>query len=137
LPEKSNGFVQNQEKIQTGNEIQVTVTPDANNSPIIIFGVEVIDKNEIITLKNISNQTIDMKDFILVDPQINNMKKFKEETLIKAGNSILIINGDENSEYALKNEYWQPEFVINETLDEIILVNQAGRILWSYINYDD
>lgn len=126
----------NQEINQTENETRITVTPDVNNSPIIILSVEVMDKNEVITLKNISEKTIDISEFILVDPQTNNMKKFNEESIINPNETFLIINGDQDSEFALKNEYWQPVFVINQPLDELILVNQAGRILWSYVNYE-
>lgn len=135
-PNENKEQIKKQEIIQSESESRITVTPDVNNSPIIISSVEIIDNNEIITLKNISEKTIDIGEFILVDPQTNNMKKFNDGSEVKPNETFLIINGDQDSEFALKNEYWQPVFVINQPLDELILVNQAGRILWSYVNYE-
>lgn len=135
-PNENKEQIKKQEIIQSESESRITVTPDVNNSPIIISSVEIIDNNEIITLKNISEKTIDIGEFILVDPQTNNMKKFNDGSEVKPNETFLIINGDQDSEFALNNEYWQPVFVINQPLDELILVNQAGRILWSYVNYE-
>jgi hypothetical protein len=115
--------------------INPTVTPNSEISPIIITNVEVIGKNEVITLKNISNESQNIRNFILIDKQTESLKRFDDDIILETDQTIKVINGDKDSSLVKNNQYWQSLFVINQDFDELLLVNQAGRILWSYINY--
>jgi len=116
-------------------DIIFTTTPDKTISPLIIEKVERIENSELITLANISDEDIDLKNYIIVDPQEYNLKKFPQNTILKPGEKYLILNGDSQTKISETFDYWLPKNILNQANDEIIITNEAGRIIWSYIYY--
>jgi len=117
----------------TSPGIILTATPDKSISPLIIEKVERIENSELITLANISDEDIDLKNYIIVDPQDYNLKKFPQDTILKPGEKYLILNGDGQTKISETFDYWLPKNILKQANDEIIITNEAGRIIWSFI----
>jgi len=119
-------------KMETNPSQIITITPDPIVSPLIINNVVKTDTFEIIHLKNISDQNLNLVDFVLVDTNGEKLKRFSSEIILRPDEEYKILNGDNFDDSIEFDEIWADEIILTQPNDEIIITNQAGRILWTY-----
>jgi len=116
--------------------VWVTDTPDPLKTPVIIASVRHGDAGlETITVANISSMVQDITRFSLFVPETGDHFNFGELTLAP-GAFIKVYNGvgvaDRNDGLA-----WLSQPVLSVPGDELQLLNQAGRVMWTYIYYSE
>jgi len=107
-----------------------TTTPNPKISPLIIISVTNNNDIEEITLKNISNIPQDLKLYTIVEPNSQKFKQFESEILLP-NQTITIYNGA-TSKNLSSNQKWLSEPLLIVTFDQLYLLNEAGRIIWTY-----
>ncbi len=111
----------------------ITATPDPTLSPIIIADVQHEGSAEIIEIKNISDKVVDISAYMIYSPEMEDRKILPENLRLSSGESFMIYNG-QNLDYP-EEQVWLEKFIINNPLDEILLLNNAARIIYNFIYY--
>lgn len=114
-----------------------TDTPDPSVSPLIISSV-IRDENgvEIIRITNISNTKQELKHKTLLDPETMNHVDLPPDIALVPGDSFKVYNGKMSIESS--NELvWLSEPLLQNKGDHLVLLNEAGRVLWNYVNLQD
>lgn len=119
-------------EMETNPSQIITITPDPIVSPLIINNVVKTDNFEIIHLKNISDHNLNLVDFVLVDTNGEKLKRFSSEIILRPDEEFKILNGDNFDDSIEFDEIWADKIILTQPNDEIIITNQAGRILWTY-----
>lgn len=116
--------------IPSEKSIYPTITANPIYTPLIIASVKNENGVEIITLQNISNSPQDLKIFTIVEPNSQKYKQFDSEILLP-GQTFDIINGTKTQNLS-PNQIWLSEPIINIDYDQLYLLNEAGRIIWTF-----
>ena len=107
-----------------------TDTPDPFLFPIIISNIVYNEYSEKIVVENISDQDQFIGGFAILNPQT--MEHFIiPEKILKSRSSYIICNGKCNDDEV--DVKWLDKPVINEYGDHLVLLNQAGRVIWNYV----
>lgn len=110
-----------------------TQTADPANTPMIIEDVIKQGDSEMIIIKNISSTAQDLQLYTLVEPESQQFKTFTSQ-LINPGETFQVINGP-NPENIVDNAHWLSEPLLSLPGDKFHLLNQAARILWTWIYF--
>lgn len=109
----------------------ITETPDASKTPLIIRVGKTQDL-ETIEVTNISSGPIDVSGFILFSENLDDRVIIPGGTILNSKESFAIYNGKDPRDG--KGYFWNEEFAILNVEDQLLLLNQAGRIIY-YFNY--
>lgn len=119
------------ESISPG-EHSATVTPDPLASPLVISEVmRRKDDLEIIVIANISAFDQNLAGMSLLEPE-SMRYLFLPEVVLPPGDTIRVCNGNCGTGDGIQ---WLKEPVLYEPGDQLILLNQAGRVIWNYVNF--
>jgi hypothetical protein len=115
----------------------VTDTPDPAEAPVIISEVtRTEDGVEIILITNISSIEQSLKDRTILDPQTMEYVDLPQDVVVAPGETFKVYNGVRTPEET-DGFVWREEPVLQSKGDQLVLVNQAGRVLWNYVNPRD
>lgn len=110
-----------------------TATPDPELAPIVISEVRHEENVEVIVIKNISNQEIDISAYMIFSPEMGDRKILANNIRLSSGETYELYNG-ENLEVP-QEQIWLTKAVLNNPLDEIWLLNSAARIVYFFTYY--
>lgn len=109
-----------------------TVTPDPLVSPLVISEVtRGKDDLEIIVITNISASDQNLAGMSLLEPE-SMQYLFLPEVVLPPGGTIKVCNGNCGTDDGIE---WLKEPALRESGDQLILLNQAGRVIWNYVNF--
>lgn len=111
----------------------ITATPDSKIAPIVISEVRHENNSEIITIKNISNDEIDISAYMIFSPEAGERKILPNDLKLSSGETYQIYNG-ENLNYP-QEQIWLNRSILNNPLDEVWLLNKAARIVFYFTYY--
>lgn len=111
-----------------------TATPDPQKDVVIISNVTHSETGlETVIITNLSDQVQDINGFSLLIPSTNEHINIFDVTL-DPGQSYNVYNGAGAQEQT-DGIAWLDTPALQQFGDEIIFLNHAGRIIWSYIYY--
>lgn len=119
------------EPVSTAERL-ATVTPDPLVSPLVIS--EVIHKKddlEIVVITNISASDQNSAGMSLLEPETMQYL-FLPEVVLPPGGTIKVCNGNCGTDDGIR---WLKEPALREPGDQLILLNQSGRVIWNYVNF--
>lgn len=110
----------------------ITETPDGMKTPLI---VRVLKEGELETIEivNTTSSSIDISGYILYSEKLDDRLIIPVGTVLDSQDSFIIYNGK-----STKNDLgflWHEDFSINNVEDQLLLLNQAGRIIYYYTYY--
>lgn len=94
------------------------------------------DGVETIFVTNISDMEQSLKDRTILDPDTLDYIDLPQDKTLEPSESFKVYNGPIAPEEA-DGLVWQDEPVLESRGDRLVLLNQAGRVLWNYINARD
>lgn len=113
-----------------------TDTPDPVEFPIIISDVvRNEDGLEIIKITNISGSEQSLSNITLLRPATLEYLDLPDITLLP-GETFNVYNGASAAE-ASDGVAWLDEPALRVAGDDLVLLNSAGRVIWTYVNYRD
>jgi hypothetical protein len=111
-----------------------TGTPDRQRDFVIISNVFHSETGlETIEITNISDQTQDINGYSLLIPSTGEHVNIFD-VILDPGKSYNVYNGPGAQEQT-DGEAWLDTPILQQTGDEIILLNRPGRVIWTYIYY--
>lgn len=111
----------------------LTDTPDPAVSPVIISEVTKTEEGaEVIVVKNISNSDQNLGGMGLLNPATMEHIPLPDLTLAP-GDSFKVYNGMLTGKIT-DGIRWLEEPILRQPGDYIVLLNQAGRAIWYYVN---
>jgi hypothetical protein len=115
----------------TDTPVQPTI--DSEFIPLIISEVDKSQKGvEIFVIKNISNSDQNIEGMALLNLETSEYIVLPSVTL-RPGETFKVYNGSVNEEIT-GGMKWLDEPALRLTGDTVVLLNQAGRALWYYVN---
>lgn len=115
----------------------MTDTPDPAETPLIISSVKRSeDGTEIIFVTNVGETERPLKNRSILDPQTMEYIDLPEDVVLAPGESFKVYNGAV-TRGKVDGLVWREEPLLQSRGDQLVLVNQAGRVLWNYVNSRD
>lgn len=115
----------------------VTDTPDPQETPLIISNVmRREDGVEVIFVTNISDAEQALKNRTVLDPQTMEYIDLPDDEVLQPEESFKVYNGPVTPG-EVEGLVWQDKPTLKLRGESLILVNQAGRVLWNYVNRQD
>ncbi len=115
----------------------MTDTPDPAETPLIISSVKRSeDGTEVIFVTNVGETEQPLKDRSILDPQTMEYIDLPEDVVLAPGESFKVYNGAV-TRGKVDGLVWREEPLLQSRGDQLVLVNQAGRVLWNYVNSRD
>jgi hypothetical protein len=111
-----------------------TATADFEISPVIISEVSREGETEQVVLLNVSNQSQEISRIALYNPNTGDRKYLPQGKILEPNESYSIYNGllpaGINEE-----QKWTDYPMLQYRDDEVLLLNEAGRMIWTYVYY--
>lgn len=116
-----------------GKRVIITDTPDVRRSPIIISDVIKTGDEEHIIIKNVTQSEQEITLFSILQVGLSENFNFPDRRL-SPGETIEVYNGA--GEISQDKGYkWKDQPLLAESGDQYVLLNRAGRMIWSYVYY--
>jgi predicted small secreted protein len=117
--------------VSEGSNINIADTKiDGNDfvkSESIVYIKNIDRENEIVTLKNNSDQSVNIKDWWILSEKGEQKFIFKEEYFLEAGMEITIVSGESEGDFK-----WSNGYIWNNDEDKGVLYNNLGEIVSEY-----
>lgn len=111
------------------------VTPQAKPTPdeeVIIGEVFNSDEQEYVLIKNNSSVEQNMGGWYLFNPRTGLKFRFPDDFKLPVGGSVRVHSGLDGVDTPPTDFYWDVGYLWNDTGDDVILLNPAGRVMFWY-----
>lgn len=111
------------------------VTPQAKPTPdeeVIIAEVFNSDKQEYVLIKNNSSVEQNMGGWYLFNPRTGLKFRFPDDFKLPVDGSVRVYSGPDGVDNPLTDFYWGVRCLWDDTSDDVILLNPAGRVMFWY-----
>jgi hypothetical protein len=113
--------------------VRLTDTPDPIKTPLIIAGAAIGgDGHEVVQIKNISTEKMDLSDYSLYNPQTRQRFSFPSGYELASGMMVEIHSGI-SREAATGGLFWTEEPIWAGGNEDILLLNPAGGLVFWYV----
>lgn len=115
----------------------MTATPDPDQTPVAIVSAEIGPNREIITIQNISSSDQDISEWILFNLDAEDVFRFPENLVLEPGEVVRVYSAVAENEVPESGFFWTEETVWESLPADVLLLNQATRLVYWYVHYGD